>query len=32
VAKYNRLMAIADDLGSGVARYPGRSAFRALGG
>jgi enolase len=29
-AKYNRLMAIAGDLGSGVARYPGRRAFRAL--
>jgi enolase len=28
-AKYNRLMAIADDLGHGVARYPGRRAFRA---
>jgi enolase len=28
-AKYNRLMAIADELGHGVARYPGRSAFRA---
>jgi enolase len=27
-AKYNRLMAIADDLGA-VARYPGRRAFRA---
>jgi enolase len=28
-AKYNRLMAIAEDLGSSVARYPGRQAFRA---
>jgi len=28
-AKYNRLMAIADDLGAAVARYPGRRAFRA---
>jgi enolase len=32
IAKYNRLMAIADDLGSGVAKYPGRSAFRGLAG
>jgi len=31
-AKYNRLMAIADELGHGVARYPGRSAFRATAG
>jgi enolase len=31
-AKYNRLMAIAGDLGSGVAQYPGRKAFRGLGG
>jgi enolase 1/2/3 len=29
VAKYNRLMAIAEDLGA-AAKYPGRSAFRAL--
>jgi enolase len=29
VAKYNRLMAIAEDLGT-AAKYPGRSAFRAL--
>jgi enolase len=29
VAKYNRLMAIEGDLGT-AARYPGRSAFRAL--
>jgi len=28
-AKYNRLMAIAEDLGASVARYPGRRAFRA---
>jgi enolase len=28
-AKYNRLMAIADDLGPAVARYPGRRTFRA---
>jgi len=32
IAKYNRLMAIAGDLGSGVAKYPGRSAFRGLSG
>jgi enolase len=31
-AKYNRLMAIAADLGSGVAKYPGRAAFRGLSG
>jgi len=30
VAKYNRLMAIADELGSGTARYPGKRAFAAL--
>jgi enolase len=30
VAKYNRLMAIADDLGHGTARYPGKTAFRAF--
>ncbi len=29
IEKYNRLMGIADDLGT-VATYPGRSAFRAL--
>jgi enolase len=29
-AKYNRLMAIAEDLGAGVARYPGKKAFAAL--
>ncbi len=29
VEKYNRLMAIEDDLG-GAARYPGKTAFRAL--
>jgi enolase len=29
-AKYNRLMAIADDLGASTARYPGRAAFAAL--
>jgi enolase len=29
VAKYNRLMAIAEDLGT-AAKYPGRAAFRAL--
>jgi enolase len=29
-AKYNRLMAIADDLGSATARYPGPAAFAAL--
>ncbi len=29
-AKYNRLMAIADELGPTTARYPGRSAFKAL--
>ena len=28
---YNRLMAIADDLGPSVARYPGKSAFAAFG-
>jgi enolase len=30
VAKYNRLMAIADDLGAATARYPGKTAFKAL--
>jgi enolase len=30
VAKYNRLMAIADDLGASTARYPGKTAFRAF--
>ena len=30
VAKYNRLMAIADDLGASVAKYPGKTAFRAF--
>jgi enolase len=29
-AKYNRLMAIADELGANVARYPGKKAFAAL--
>ncbi len=29
-AKYNRLMAIADDLGASTARYPGRAAFAGL--
>jgi enolase len=29
-AKYNRLMAIAEDLGAAVARYPGKTAFAAL--
>ncbi len=29
VAKYNRLMAIADDLGAATAKYPGKAAFRA---
>jgi enolase len=29
-AKYNRLMAIADELGTNVARYPGKKAFAAL--
>jgi len=29
-AKYNRLMAIAEDLGATVARYPGKKAFAAL--
>jgi len=29
-AKYNRLMAIAEDLGASTARYPGRTAFAAL--
>jgi enolase len=29
-AKYNRLMAIAEDLGAGTARYPGERAFAAL--
>ncbi len=29
IAKYNRLLGIAEDLG-GSARYPGKSAFRAL--
>ena len=30
VAKYNRLMAIADDLGHATAKYPGKTAFRAF--
>jgi enolase len=30
VAKYNRLMAIAEDLGTGAARYPGKKAFASL--
>jgi enolase len=30
VAKYNRLMAIADELGPTTARYPGKRAFAAL--
>jgi enolase len=30
VAKYNRLMAIADELGPSTARYPGKRAFAAL--
>ena len=30
VAKYNRLMAIADDLGASTARYPGKTAFKAF--
>jgi enolase len=29
VAKYNRLMAIADELGASTARYPGKRAFAA---
>jgi enolase len=29
-AKYNRLMAIADELGPTTARYPGKRAFKAL--
>ncbi|MDB5028868.1 MAG: Eno [Candidatus Eremiobacteraeota bacterium] len=29
-AKYNRLMGIADELGVGTARYPGKRAFAAL--
>ena len=29
-AKYNRLMAIAEELGAGTARYPGKRAFAAL--
>ncbi|HEX3549230.1 MAG TPA: phosphopyruvate hydratase [Candidatus Elarobacter sp.] len=29
-AKYNRLLAIADDLGNSAARYPGKKAFAAL--
>ncbi|HEY0394141.1 MAG TPA: phosphopyruvate hydratase [Candidatus Elarobacter sp.] len=29
-AKYNRLMAIAEDLGASTARYPGKRAFAAL--
>jgi len=29
-AKYNRLMAIAEELGANVARYPGKNAFAAL--
>jgi enolase len=31
VAKYNRLMAIEGELGTAIARYPGRKAFRAYG-
>jgi enolase len=30
IAKYNRLMAIAEDLGTGTARYAGKRAFAAL--
>jgi enolase len=30
IAKYNRLMAIAEDLGTGTARYPGKKAFAPL--
>src|SRR5665213_1888413 len=30
IAKYNRLMAIAEDLGTGTARYLGKKAFAAL--
>ena len=30
VAKYNRLMAIADDIGASTARYPGKTAFKAF--
>jgi enolase len=30
VAKYNRLMAIAEELGASTARYPGKRAFAAL--
>ena len=30
IAKYNRLMAIAEDLGTGTARYAGKRAFVAL--
>jgi enolase len=30
IAKYNRLMAIAEDLGTGTARYPGKKAFVSL--
>jgi len=30
VAKYNRLMAIADDLGHATAKYPGKTAFQAF--
>jgi enolase len=30
VAKYNRLMAIADDLGASTARFPGKTAFKAF--
>ena len=30
IAKYNRLMAIAEDVGTGTARYPGKKAFAAL--
>ncbi|HEY0614754.1 MAG TPA: phosphopyruvate hydratase [Candidatus Elarobacter sp.] len=30
VAKYNRLLAIAEDLGPSTARYPGKRAFAAL--
>ncbi|MEA2784536.1 MAG: enolase, partial [Candidatus Eremiobacteraeota bacterium] len=30
IAKYNRLMAIAEDLGAGTARYAGKRAFVAL--
>ena len=30
IAKYNRLMAIAEDVGTGTARYPGKKAFASL--